>query len=359
LEGLTPPAADLGFPALPEDLIAQTPLAERDAARLLVVDRSTGRLDHRVFRDLPDWLAPGDALVLNDVRVAPVRLRGRKGTGGKIQFLLLARFPGGDARWTSLVTPRPKVGQAATLSDGTTVRVAAARPEGEYELVFDRPPDLERCGEVPLPPYIKRPTGDAPGDREYYQNVYARATAAEYPAAGPAAPLPPGAVAAPTAGLHFTPALLKKIEDAGVDVVRVTLWVGWGTFRPVTASDYRAHPMLPELYRVTEDAARRINAARSAGRRVWAVGTTVVRTLESAFRGGAVVPETAEARLFITPGHRFRSVDRLVTNFHMPGHTPLLLTAAFTGVPLLRSAYQEAMDRRYRFLSYGDAMAVL
>jgi S-adenosylmethionine:tRNA ribosyltransferase-isomerase len=353
-------AADLGFPPLPESLIAQAPLTERDAARLLVLDRSTGRLDHRVFRDLPTWFAPGDALVLNDVRVVPARLRGRKDTGGKVQFLLLARFPGDGARWSSLVTPRPRIGLRATLADGSAVRVVATRPEGEYELVFERAPDLERCGEMPLPPYIKRPSGDAPGDRAYYQNVYARDAAAAAADGGPAtSPRPAGAVAAPTAGLHFTPSLLENLRDAGVDIVRVTLWVGWGTFRPVTAADYRGHRMLPELYRVTDDAARRINAARTAGRRVWAVGTTVVRTLESSFRDGAIVPGTDEARLFITPGHVFRAVDRLITNFHMPGHTPLLLTAAFAGMDPLRRAYHEAIDRRYRFLSYGDAMAVL
>jgi len=360
---MTPYASDLGFPPLPEDLIAQTPLAERDAARLLVVDRARGALSHRVFRDLPEWIDRGDVLVLNDVRVIPARLRGKKSTGGKIQFLLLARFPGAGERWTSLVTPRPKIGVRATVADGVAARVVGERPGGEYEVEFSRALDLDRWGEVPLPPYIKRPAGESPEDRPFYQNVYARAKAADedsvFSGSDARAPRPRGAVAAPTAGLHFTDDLLRRVEDAGARVVRLTLWVGWGTFRPVSAADYRAHAMLPEVYRISEEAARAVNDARAAGRRVWAVGTTAVRALESAHRNGAVVPETAEARLFITPGHAFRSIDRLITNFHMPGHTPLLLTAAFAGTDLLRRAYQDAVARRYRLLSYGDAMAVL
>lgn len=363
MDGVTSHAADLGFAPLPEDLIAQTPLEERDAARLLVVDRARGEFSHRIFRDLPEWIAPGDVLVLNDVRVVPARLRGKKESGGKIQFLLLARFSGAGERWTSLVTPRPKIGLRAVVADGVAVRVVGERPGGEYEVEFSRAPDLDRWGEAPLPPYIKRPAGEGPDDRSFYQSVYARPRGSEEdsaaPGADPNAPRPRGAVAAPTAGLHFTEALLRRVEDAGARVVRLTLWVGWGTFRPVVAADYRAHAMLPEMYRISEEAARAVNDARAGGRRVWAVGTTAVRALESAHRNGAVVPETAEAQLFITPGHVFRAVDRLITNFHMPGHTPLLLTAAFAGTDLLRRAYRDAVARRYRLLSYGDAMAVL
>lgn len=363
MEGLNPFAADLGFPPLPEALIAQTPLRERDAARLMVVDRARGVFSHRVFRDLPAWMAPGDVLVLNDVRVVPARLRGKKDTGGKIQFLLLARFSGPGERWTALVTPRPKMGLRARVADGVEARVVGERPGGEYDVEFSRALDLDRWGEVPLPPYIKRPAGESPEDRFYYQNVYARADAQDRGSMSPAptddAPRPPGAVAAPTAGLHFTEDLLRRVEGAGTRVVRLTLWVGWGTFRPVAAADYRAHAMMPEFYRISEETARAVNEARGAGRRVWAVGTTAVRALESAHRGGALMAETAESRLFITPGYAFRAIDRLITNFHMPGHTPLLLTAAFAGTDLLRRAYQDAVARRYRLLSYGDAMAVL
>jgi S-adenosylmethionine:tRNA ribosyltransferase-isomerase len=350
-------AGFLGFPEIPADRIAQTPLPERDRARLLVLNRSNGGLSHRTFADLPEFFSAGDALVLNNVRVLPARLVGQKPTGGRVTVLLLARFPGeGPERWTALVTPRPRPGADILFSDGLSARVVGVCSDGEWELAFSAAlaPDLGRLGLMPLPPYIKRPSEGRPLDEESYQTVFSTPGAAEGEG-----PLPQGAVAAPTAGLHFTPELLDALRGRGVRVVFVTLWVGWGTFRPIAAEDYRLHRMLPEPYRVPAETAETLRAVRAEGKRVWAVGTTVVRTLESATGSdGAVRAGSGTAALYITPGYRFRSVDRLLTNFHMPHHTPLLLAAAFAGVDPLRRAYVEALAQGYRFFSYGDAMAV-
>lgn len=347
-----------GFPEIPVDLIAQSPLAQRDHARLMVLNRSDGTISHRVFSDLPDYLCPGDTLVLNDVRVLPARLSGKKPTGGKVTVLLLARFPGeGPDRWTALVTPRPRVGADILFPDHLQARVAGERADGEWELVFSAPvaSDLERRGLMPLPPYIKRSSEGIPIDRADYQTVFATARAAEGHG-----PLPLGAVAAPTAGLHFTPDLLEAIRQKGVRVTFLTLWVGWGTFRPIATEDFRAHRMLPEPYRVPPETVEAIHASRAEGKKVWAVGTTAVRALESAVAAdGTLRSGAGTATLYITPGHRFRAIDRLVTNFHMPGHTPLVLTAAFAGTACLRPSYVEAIAQRYRFFSYGDAMAIL
>jgi len=355
------PAVFSDFPEVPEDLIAQSPSLRRDAARLLVLRRKDGGIEHRVFSDVPDYFSPGDALVLNDARVVPARLAARKPTGGRVTLLLLKRFPpeAGGERWTSLVTPKPKPGLRLVLSDGTAAVVRGPAADGEHEILFERSiaADLERLGRPPLPPYIAAPpTAEADQrDREYYQTVYA----ADAPPPEDGRPHAPGAVAAPTAGLHFTPALLDALRARGVHVLFLTLRVGWGTFRPI-AADYRDHRMLPEEFALPEATAEVVNETRRRGSAVWACGTTAVRVLESqADDAGRLRPGSGETGLYITPGHRFRIVDRLLTNFHMPRHTPLLLAAAFAGVDLLGHSYRQAIERRYRFMSYGDAMAIL
>ena len=363
------PSGFLGFPDIPEDRIAQSPLAERDHAKLMVLNRQDGTLAHRSFFNLPDYLSAGDALVLNDVRVLPARLYGKKPTGGRVTVLLLARFPGaGPDRWTALVTPRPRVRSDIFFPDNLQAKVVGDCADGEWELLFSEPVDpvLARWGRMPLPPYIKRTPDGNPDDLAAYQTVYSvDKTIVSSPNKPknfplPLIPVPQGAVAAPTAGLHFTPELLESIKRKGVRVSFLTLWVGWGTFRPISTEDYRAHRMLPEPYRIPPQTVEAVSAARRAGKKVWAVGTTAVRALESAAStDGTVRAGTGIASLYITPGYSFRAIDRLVTNFHMPGHTPLVLTAAFAGLDPLRHAYEEAIAHNYRFLSYGDAMAVL
>lgn len=353
-------AGFLDFPEVPEELIAQSPSLRRDDARLLVLRRSGGGMEHRVFSDLPTFFSPGDVLVLNDARVVPARLTARKATGGRLTLLLLKRFPpaAGGERWTSLVTPKPKPGLRFALSDGTPGTVLGPAADGEHEILFERSisGDLDRLGRPPLPPYIAAPpTGETDQrDREYYQTVYA----ADGPLPDDGRPHAPGAVAAPTAGLHFTPGLLDALRAGGVQVLFLTLRVGWGTFRPI-AADYRDHRMLPEEFYLPASTAEAVNDARRRGAAVWACGTTAVRVLESqADERGRLRAGAGETGLYITPGHRFRVVDRLITNFHMPRHTPLLLAAAFAGVDPLRDSYRQAIDRRYRFMSYGDAMAI-
>lgn len=350
------------FPEPPEELIAQEPLAERDAARLMVLDRAAGTIAHKVFRELPSFFRAGDVLVLNDVRVFPARLMAVKPTGGKVKLLLLEK--GGDgSRWTSLLTPAQKPGVKLRLEDLEAV-VDAKRESGEYELSFSRPlseADVERMGRMPLPPYIRRGASDAPEvetrDREFYQTVFSSSERTAPAAAGFAAP---GAVAAPTAGLHFTPALLGNLAAAGVDVRRLRLDVGWGTFRPIRSGDYKDHQMMREGYFIPSETADAVNRAKAEGRRVWAVGTTAVRALEgSADAAGRVPAGPGATALYIHPGYRFRVVDALVTNFHLRDHTPLLLAAAFAGADFLHRSYLEAVKSRYRFLSYGDGMAVI
>ncbi|MBK8575579.1 MAG: S-adenosylmethionine:tRNA ribosyltransferase-isomerase [Elusimicrobia bacterium] len=373
----------LGFPEIPADRIAQTPLAERDQAKLMVLNRKDGTLAHQRFYHLPDYLFPGDALVLNDVRVLPARLYGKKPTGGRVTVLLLARFPGeGPDRWTALVTPRPRVGSDIFFPDNLQAKVVGDCADGEWELVFSEPVDpvLSRWGRMPLPPYIKRTPDANAEDLAAYQTVYSvdkitipsenkqknfvlplrEGRVRDFVKGEEHRPVPQGAVAAPTAGLHFTPELLETIKRKGVRVSFLTLWVGWGTFRPIATDDFRAHRMLPEPYRIPLKTVEDVSAARQEGKKVWAVGTTAVRALESAAdRDGAIKAGTGIATLYITPGYPFRAIDHLVTNFHMPGHTPLVLTAAFAGIDPLRHAYEEAIAKSYRFLSYGDAMAIL
>ena len=336
---------------LPPGLIAQTAAEPRDSARLLVYERADGAVRHRHFRDLLDELDPGDLVVLNDTRVLPVRVRARRATGGAAEVLLLE--PHADGSWEALARP------ARRLRDGETVTA------GELEITIERHLDegrvlvrprvtgpgpaspgpgpiaaaLERVGEMPLPPYIH----EQPADPQRYQTVYARH---------------PGSAAAPTAGLHFTSELLANLR-ARHEVVEVTLGVGLDTFRPVTEDDLDDHPMHSEAYAVTEAAADAIDAARGANRRIVAVGTTTVRVLETVWRDPERGPLEGRTRLLIEPGHEFRAVGALVTNFHLPRSTLLALVMAFAGTDETRHLYRTAVEEMYRFYSFGDAMLLL
>ena len=355
--------ADFHYP-LPPELIAQRPAPRRDAARLLVLHRRAGRLEHRRFPDLLEYLRAGDVLVLNDSRVIPARLRARKpASGGAVEVLLCEEAAPND--WWVMLRPGKRVRAGTRLEfcparPGTGQRLAATvrakNAEGLYRLVFeggDVRAVLEDFGEVPLPPYIERAGVPLPEDRERYQTVYAR---------------PPGSVAAPTAGLHFTAELLEAIRARGVAVHFVTLHVGLGTFAPVKAARVEDHVMHEEAYELPESTAAAVNAARAAGRRVVAVGTTSVRVLESAAAAGPgdrLAAGRGRTRLFIYPPYRFRVVDALLTNFHLPESTLLMLVCAFAapgetaGRELVLRAYAEAVRERYRFFSYGDAMLLL
>ncbi len=332
---------------LPEELIAQEPLPERTASRMMVLLRAEQRWEHRFFRDLPSYLRPGDVLVLNDTRVIPARLIGRRQTGGRVELLLLRPISG--ERWLALARPgrRVRAGDVITISNDLRVRVVAMHQEGirevELECAGDLLEVLDRVGQPPLPPYIRRPA--RPEDRERYQTVYAR---------------DPGSAAAPTAGLHFDQQMLHRLQQAGIKIAFVTLHVGLGTFRPVTAENVEDHKMHAEPYRITEQAAQRINQARQRGGRVVAVGTTVVRALETvADDSGTIHPGQGETDLFIYPGYKFKAVDAILTNFHLPRSTLLILVCAFAGRELVLAAYREAVRQRYRFYSYGDCMLIL
>ncbi|HSN91517.1 MAG TPA: tRNA preQ1(34) S-adenosylmethionine ribosyltransferase-isomerase QueA [Anaeromyxobacteraceae bacterium] len=330
---------------LPEDLVAQAPVTPRDASRLLVLPAS-GPLEHRRFADLPELLRPGDLLVLNDTRVIPARLVGRKATGGRVEILLCEPLEGGlGRRWRALGQASKPIREGSVLSfDGLEARVERAEGDGFLVVALDREgPELEaalaRAGRVPLPPYVRRePTEE---DRERYQTIWAAA---------------PGSAAAPTAGLHFTAPLLDRLSERGVERTAVTLHVGPGTFLPVRAESLDEHRLHAERYEVPPEAARAFAAARARGGRVVAVGTTAVRTLESAFEGGDLRAGAGRTELFVRPGHPFRAVDLLVTNFHLPRSTLLVLACAFGGRERVLAAYREAVRLRYRFFSYGDAM---
>jgi S-adenosylmethionine:tRNA ribosyltransferase-isomerase len=338
---------------LPADRIARYPAHERDESRLLVVPRRAGAFRHLVFRDLPELLRPDDVLVVNESRVIPARLLGRKPTGAPSEVLLLRPTEDASATdprtWEALVRPGGKLkpGRRVIVADDLEVAIVDSTTQGSRIVRLDSPlpawEAIERYGHVPLPPYLERE--DEAIDRERYQTVFARV---------------PGSVAAPTAGLHFTPELLAAIEARGVRRVAVTLDVGVGTFRPVEHDDPAAHEMHGEPWVIESAAAAAINEARAAGGRCWAVGTTVVRALESAVDDGGLVRAGAgTTRLFIRPPHRFRAVDALVTNFHLPRSTLLMLVAAFAGYERVLEAYRVAVEEGYRFYSYGDAMAVV
>lgn len=329
---------------LPEGLIASRPAPARDESRLMVLHRSGEGIEHRVFRDVVDYVRPGDALVVNETKVFPARLLGRGPGGGKVELLLLRRVEG--EVWEALGRPgrRLRDGAQVRVGDGDlTAEVVEVLPGGRRRVRLrgdDVESVLRRIGRVPLPPYLRRE--EAPEDRERYQTVYART---------------PGAVAAPTAGLHFTQDLLDRIRDRGVDLVPVLLHVGPGTFRPVTEEDPARHRMEAEYYEIGPDAAARIASARPRGGRVIAVGTTTVRALETAAAGGDASSGWTE--IFIHPPYTFRAVDILITNFHLPRSTLLMLVSAFAGREFVLQAYREAIERGYRFYSYGDAMLIL
>jgi S-adenosylmethionine:tRNA ribosyltransferase-isomerase len=336
--------------------VAQDPLAARDASRLLVLERTSGTVSHRSFSDLPEILRPGDLLVTNRSRVLPARLLGLREGGGAAEILLVRRR--GPDTWDALVRPgrRLRPGAIVAIAAGFRVRVEPPDPSPDpaavrksthrVRLLLDGlAPDaaLERHGHVPLPPYIRRP--DLPSDRERYQTVYARE---------------PGSVAAPTAGLHFTAELLERLRARGIERAEIVLHVGPGTFRPVEVDDVRAHRVDAEPFSVPEDTAAAFGRARSEGRRVVAIGTTTTRVLESALDPeGRLRPGDGETALVILPGFRFRAVDALVTNFHLPRSSLLLLVSAFAGRERILAAYAEAVQRRYRFYSYGDAMLLV
>ena len=332
---------------LPERLIAQTPVEPRDSSRLLVYDRAKDEMRHQIFHDIIDYLNPGDVLVVNETRVIPARLYGvKEETQGAIEFLLLKRLD--MERWQVILKPgkRAKPGARFVFGDGKLRAEILSIDEGgmrtvrfEYEGVFEE--ILDELGEMPLPPYIHEKLED----RERYQTVYAKES---------------GSAAAPTAGLHFTPELLDRIREKGIDVVPVLLHVGLGTFRPVKEERIEDHEMHTEHWEVTEDAAKRINAARANGHRIVCVGTTSVRTLEScATADGIVHAGSGDTSIFIYPGYTYKAVDALITNFHLPQSTLLMLVSAFMGREFALESYREAVEMQYRFFSFGDAMVIL
>lgn len=333
---------------LPPRLIAQEPAPDRDAARLLVVDRSTGTLAHRHFRDLPDLLSPADLLVLNDTRVLPARLVGvRERTGGRWEGLFLRETP--DGLWELLAQTRghPQPGEVIAI-DPAPLRLTLRGRAGGHWLAEPSPAGTPRdllavSGRVPLPPYIRKGQAGA-ADLERYQTVYARAD---------------GSVAAPTAGLHFTPAVFDRLRARGIDRAFVTLHVGLGTFEPIKVADPTQHPMHAEWAEVPVATVDAIRACKARGGRVVAVGTTATRALESAAQGGELKPWSGETNIYIYPPYQFRVLDGLITNFHLPRTTLLLLVAAFAGPELVKRAYAEAVRQQYRFYSYGDAMLIL
>jgi len=322
--------------------IAAYPAGERDLSKLLVLSRRDGRISHRIFRDVVEYLRAGDVLVLNDTRVIPARLHGKKASGGKVEVLLIEELH--TNKWQVVV----KGLKQGYVEFRRGICGYVSRSNGTAAVTFrgvDIKPILKEIGVMPLPPYIKRPAGEL--DNQRYQTVYAEKD---------------GAVAAPTAGLHFTEEVLDIIKDRGVEVCKLTLHVGYGTFKPVACQKIEEHKMDEERYEITENTADTINRAMSEGRRVIAVGTTVTRALEtSALSGsaGRVNAGTGKAGIFIYPGYKFRVIDVLVTNFHLPRSTPLMLTSAFCGLPLLKRAYIEALGGNYRFFFYGDAMLIV
>jgi S-adenosylmethionine:tRNA ribosyltransferase-isomerase len=326
---------------LPQDLIAQRPLPQRGASRLLSLDGPSGEVRDRCFADLPDLLRPGDLLVLNDTRVMPARLFGHKESGGRVE-VLVERLTGADEALCHLRSSKsPRAGTRILLDGGEALEVLGR--DGDLfrlrALDLGLPALMERHGHMPLPPYIQRP--DEALDLERYQTVYACRL---------------GAVAAPTAGLHFDEGMLGRLRECGVESVHVTLHVGAGTFQPVRAERIDGHVMHAEWLEVSAAVCERVRATRAAGGRVVAVGTTSVRSLESAAQGGEIAPLSGETRLFIRPGYRFRVVDAMITNFHLPESTLLMLVCAFAGYDAVMAAYRHAVEARYRFFSYGDAM---
>ena len=328
---------------LPQKLIAQHPMEPRDHSRLLVVDKKTGEIEHKHFYDLVNYLKPGDVLVFNDTRVIPARLHGTKDTGAHVEVFLLTRRDATD--WEVLVRPGKKlqVGAKINFSDELSCEVIEHTDFGgrvvrfKYDGIFEE--ILDRLGETPLPPYITAPLED----KERYQTVYNRER---------------GSAAAPTAGLHFTKELLQKIKDIGCEEVFVTLHVGLGTFRPVSEAKIEDHKMHKEFYTVSQEAADAVNKAKAEGRRIIAVGTTAVRTLEAAGADGQLHAGSSWTNIFIYPGYKFRLVDDLVTNFHLPQSTLLMLVSTLSTREIMLQTYKKAVEEKYRFFSFGDAMFI-
>ena len=331
---------------LPDELIAQVPILDRSSSKLMVLDKETGEISHKVFKDIIEYLNPGDCLVLNDTRVIPARLIGSKeDTGGKIEFLLLKRNE--DDTWETLVKPgkRAKIGTRFSFGEGKLIaEVVGMGDDGarivkfEYEGIFEEV--LDELGNMPLPPYIT----ERLEERERYQTVYSKHN---------------GSAAAPTAGLHFTDELLQQIKDKGVDIAFVTLHVGLGTFRPVKVDDVLEHDMHSEYYMVTQEAADKINKAKENGHRVITVGTTSTRTIESvADENGKMKAASGWTKIFIYPGYKFKVVDNLITNFHLPESTLIMLVSALAGKENVLNAYKCAVENGYRFFSFGDAMFI-
>ncbi|KGG81521.1 S-adenosylmethionine tRNA ribosyltransferase [Caloranaerobacter azorensis H53214] len=331
---------------LPEELIAQYPIEKRDSSRLMVLDKETGAIEHKEFKDIIDYLNKGDCLVLNDTRVIPARLFGKKkDTGGKIEFLLLNRVE--KDKWQVLVKPgkRARIGTTFVFGDGLLkadvldideegVRIVEFKYDGIFEEVLDK------LGEIPLPPYIKQKLED----RERYQTVYSKKE---------------GSAAAPTAGLHFTDELLEKIKEKGVEIVYITLHVGLGTFRPVKVDNLDEHKMHSEFFEVSDKAANTINEIKKKGGKIIAVGTTTTRTLESSSNSeGLVIPKRGWTDIFIYPGYKFKVIDKLITNFHLPESTLIMLVSALAGRENVLRAYNIAVKEKYRFFSFGDAMLI-
>ncbi|QSP94099.1 tRNA preQ1(34) S-adenosylmethionine ribosyltransferase-isomerase QueA [Marinobacter salinisoli] len=329
---------------LPDELIARYPLSERSASRLLCLDGMSGQTVHRQFSDITALLQPGDLLVFNDTRVIPARLFGTKETGGKVEILVERVLGEHELLAHVRASKSPKAGQVIVLEDGSRIRMTS-RQDALFHLTCEASEPvldvLERIGHMPLPPYVDRP--DEATDRERYQTVYARE---------------PGAVAAPTAGLHFDEALLDEVRAMGVETAFVTLHVGAGTFQPVRVDRVEDHVMHSEVVHVPQAAVEAVERARRRGGRVIAVGTTSVRSLESASRGGRLRTFRGETDIFISPGYRFETVDALITNFHLPESTLIMLVSAFAGYENVMEAYREAVAEKYRFFSYGDAMFI-
>ena len=331
---------------LPEELIASVPLPERTASRMLHIDRKSGVTKDRQFFELPAILRPGDLLVFNNTRVFPARLNGTTDTGASIELLLEEETA--DGLWAALAKPakRLKPGKRIEFSDELSALVEETRNNGEVVIRFSPNADLwaafDSVGRIPLPHYIKRPDSDA--DRERYQTVFAKER---------------GAIAAPTAGLHFNERIVDELKAVGVQIAEITLHVGYGTFEPVRADDLKEHRVLPERFEISEGTAKRLNAARSEGRRIVVVGTTTTRALESAIDAdGQFQPQRTRTSLTVVPGYKFRAADALLTNFHLPKSSLLILVSTFGGHDLIMKAYEHAVRERYRFYSYGDCMLI-
>mgnify|MGYP000909196112 CR=1 FL=1 len=334
---------------LPPELIAQYPVEPRDQSRLLVLERQTGLIKGHIFSDIIDYLERGDTLVLNDTRVIPARLYGYKDSGAKVEILLLNQR---GKQWEALVRPAKRLKPGSRIrfegQNGVEVEIMAELNLAggrllEFKNCVDEMAFIEQMGQMPLPPYINRPAEKS--DKQNYQTIYAREK---------------GSAAAPTAGLHFSPELLQHIQDKGVNLATILLHVGLGTFRPVSNSDIRKHQMHHEYYRVSEETAALLNQTRQQGKKIIAVGTTVVRTLETVYntKHGFAAGE-GQTNKFIYPGYEIKAIDQLITNFHLPGSSLIMLVAAFAGYDITMAAYQHAVENNYRFFSYGDAMLIV